>query len=83
MLMKEIEKTLVDEAVEERIEFAKDFLTMKNEEIEGFRDLLDRIESFLVDLEDEYESILKMSVSEVYARYSDKEIPVTVNIVFE
>ena len=83
MLMTDIEKTLITEAAEERIEFAKDFLTMKNEEIEGFRDLLDRIESFLVDLEDEYESILNMSVSEVYARYSDKERPVTVNIVFE
>jgi len=71
MLMKDIEAELVEEAAEEKIEFAKDFLLMKIEELDSYKNLSDSIDSLVVDLEDNYSELLKMSVDEVCARYAD------------
>lgn len=81
--MKDIEAELITEVEEEKIEFAKDYLLMKNEELDSYRNLSDKIDSLVVDLEDEYQDLLKMSVDEVYARYADTSENVSISLTFE
>lgn len=71
MLMTEIKDIVEAEIEEDKIDFATDFLADRMAEIEKYRNILDKVELCVVELEDEYEKLLAMSVDEVYARYVD------------
>lgn len=84
MLMTEIKAIVETEIEAEKIDFASELLAERMAELEDYRNILDKVESFVVGLEDEYEKLLKMSVDEVYARYADdSSCPVDLNIIFE